>query len=124
MKRIHAALIAGSGAIRNARAEQVVTQLEAELSARKIELDNEKRAIRAEKAVLMDMGPDQTTSLRVTSPDFSPKGYVIKLNSLNKRLIALEDEAKALAQTIDDILGEVPDVALAAQAMTTETIAE
>ncbi len=123
MKRIYAALVAGTGLIRHARANQVVTSLETELQARQIELDNEVRSIMAEKAVLMDMGPDQTTSLRVTSPDFSPKGYVIKLNSLNSRLLELSEKRRALSQTIEDILGEVPDVTPGEQAME-PTIAE
>jgi hypothetical protein len=109
MNRIQKALLATEGQVRSARANQVILQIDTELGAKKIELNNELRALQAEKAALMDMGPDQTTSLRVTSPDFSAKAFVIKMIGINARISELMEQRSVLVQTIDDIFGSADD---------------
>lgn len=96
-------LLAGSGALRESRANQIVAAVDSKVQAIKLDIANRRQALTAEKDVLLDLGPDESTSLRVASHDFSPTQLVLKLQGINEQLHQLDIEEGIVNMTIADL---------------------
>jgi hypothetical protein len=66
-------------------------------------INNLTRTLMEKKAKLdqtLDLGPDQTTSLRATSPDFDPAALVSTVQGLKVEILELEIQIKVAQETL------------------------
>jgi hypothetical protein len=111
-------LLSGTASIREARANQIVGQVEARMEGWRLDLKAKIQDLEAQKASILDLGPDQSTSLRVASEDFSAAQLVLKLKGINIELHKLHEEVKVYEQTLADLSAEAEPASELVQPLT------
>lgn len=92
MNKLINKLSAGESVIRNQRAQIVAEDIQSEIESMIVALEKKKREVIKAKLSHTDIGPDETTSLRVVSEHFNAAVWVDELQALEKELLNVEIE--------------------------------
>lgn len=92
MNKLINKLSAGEAVIRNQRAQIVAEDIQSEIESMIVALEKKKREVIKAKLSHTDIGPDETTSLRVVSESFNAAVWVDELQALEKELLNVEIE--------------------------------
>lgn len=92
MNKLINKLSAGESVIRNQRAQIVAEDIQSEIESMIVALEKRKREVIKAKLSHTDIGPDETTSLRVVSENFNAAVWVDELQALEKELLNVDIE--------------------------------
>lgn len=114
MNKLIAKLSAGESVIRNQRAQIVAEDIQSEIESMIVTLEKKKREITKVKLNHTDIGPNETTSLRVVDESFNACNWVDDLLRIEKDLLNIEIELEIANRIkrewlVDDQSGNVQE---------------
>jgi len=92
MNKLINKLSAGEAVIRNQRAQIVAEDIQSEIESLIVTLEKKKREVIKNKLSHTDIGPNETTSLRVVDENFDSSLWVATLHTIEKELLNVEIE--------------------------------
>jgi hypothetical protein len=92
MNKLQKKLTSGNEAIVNERANIIIDDIQSEIETVITNLEKKKRDVVKRKLNHADIGPDNSTSLRVVDENFDASDWVKTLMSLEKELVMIEIE--------------------------------
>ncbi len=105
MNKLTSKLSKGQAQIINQRAQIVADDIASEIETRISELEKKKRDITRRKLPHTDIGPDNSTSLRVVDDKFNSAQWVDTLMNIEKELVMVEIDIKIANAVKEEWLG-------------------
>lgn len=106
MNKLTSKLSKGQAQIINQRAQIVADDIASEIETRISELEKKKRDVTRRKLSHTDIGPDNSTSLRVVDDKFNSAEWVDTLMNIEKELVLVEIDLKIANSVKEEWLKE------------------